>query len=106
MGKGSVTYRFCPRETSYGRWGVGSSIFVSVFIFKVYLYAHQSWPCPKCTFVLLYTALNLKACLNNASEALAESKKVRDVSKGGGGGGMGGLQKNVHMTFLVDKIDM
>ena len=29
------------------------------------------------------------------------SKKVRDVSKGGGG-----LQKNVHMTFLPDKIDM
>ena len=21
--KGSVTYRFCPRETSYGRWGMG-----------------------------------------------------------------------------------
>ena len=67
-----------------GGGGVGSSIFVSVFIFKVYLYAHyQSWPCPKCTFVLLYTALNLKAYLNNASEALAESKKVRDVSEGG-----------------------
>ena len=23
IAKGSVTYRFCPRETSYGRWGVG-----------------------------------------------------------------------------------
>ena len=21
--RGSVTYRFCPRETSYGRWGGG-----------------------------------------------------------------------------------
>jgi hypothetical protein len=29
-----------------------------------------------------------------------------DVSKGGGGGGLGGLQRNEHMTFLVDKIDM
>ena len=29
-----------------------------------------------------------------------ESKKVRDVSKGGGG-----IQKNAHMTFLVGKID-
>ena len=35
-----------------------------------------------------------------------------DVSKGGGGGGGwggdggGGLQRNEHMTFLVDKIDM
>ena len=28
-------------------------------------------------------------------------KKVRDVFKGGGD-----LQKNVHMTFLVDNIDM
>ena len=32
----------------------------------------------------------------------AESKEVRYVSKRGGGG----LQKNVHMTFLMDKIDM
>ena len=23
---GSVTYRFCPRETSYGRWGVGGGV--------------------------------------------------------------------------------
>ena len=30
-----------------------------------------------------------------------------DVSKGGGGvGGVGGLQRNEHMTFLVDRIDM
>ena len=36
--------------------------------------------------VLLYTALNLKACtINNASEASAEMKKVCDVSKGGWG---------------------
>ena len=48
----------------------------------------RSLPCPKCTFELLYTALNLKACMiNNASEATAVSKKVRDVSKGGWGGG-------------------
>ena len=26
---------------------------------------------------------------------------MRDVSKGGGGVVVGGLQKNVHMTFLV-----
>ena len=44
----------------------------------------RSWPCPKRTFILLYTALNLKACMiNNALVASAESKKVRDVSKGG-----------------------
>ena len=30
-------------------------------------------------------------------------EKLRNVSKGGG---VGGLQKNVHMTFLMDKIDM
>ena len=43
----------------------------------------RSWPCPKCTFILLYTALNLKAWgINNASGALAESKKVGDVPKG------------------------
>ena len=52
------------------------------------MYAHyQSWPCCKCTYILLYTALNPKACtINSASEASAESKKVRDVSKGGGWG--------------------
>ena len=26
--KGSVTYRFCPRETSYGRWGVAPVTFL------------------------------------------------------------------------------
>ena len=61
----------------------------------------RSWHSPKCTFILLYTTLNLKACkINNASGVSTESKKVRDVSKGRG------LQKDVHMTFLVDKIDM
>ena len=46
----------------------------------------RSWHCPKCAFILLYTALNLKACtINNASGASVESKKVRDVSKGGWG---------------------
>ena len=46
----------------------------------------RSWPCPKCTLILLYTTLNLKAFkINNASGASTESKKVRDVSKGGGG---------------------
>ena len=33
--------------------------------------------------------------------ASAKSKKVRDVSNG-----REGSQKNVHMTFLVDKIDL
>ena len=64
----------------------------------------RSWPCPKCTSILLYTALNLKACMiNNAPGASAVSKKVRDVSNGGG---EGGFQNNVHMMFLVDKINM
>ena len=63
-----------------------SSIFISVSIFKVYLYAYyQAWPYIKCTFVLLYTALNLKACtINNASGASAVSRKVRAVPKGRG----------------------
>ena len=55
-------------------------------------------------FKLSYTSLSplsLEEKINNASGASAVSKKVCDVSKGGGG-----LQKNVHMTFLVDKIDM
>ena len=44
----------------------------------------RSWPCPKRTIILLYTTLNLKACkINNASGTLTESKKVRDVFKGG-----------------------
>ena len=42
--------------------------------------------------------------INNASGASAESKKLRDVSKGGWDGR--DLHENVHMTFLVDKIDM
>ena len=47
----------------------------------------RCWPCPKYIFILLYTTLNPKACkITNASGAPAESKKVRDVSKGGGGG--------------------
>ena len=47
----------------------------------------RSWLCPKCTFTLLYTTLNLKDCkVNNATGASAKSKKLRDVSKGGGGG--------------------
>ena len=47
----------------------------------------KSWPCPKCTFILLYTALSLKACtINNTSGPPAESRKARDVSKGEGGG--------------------
>jgi hypothetical protein len=29
-----------------------------------------------------------------------------DVSKERGGGGGGSLQRNVHITFLMDKIDM
>ena len=46
----------------------------------------RSWLCPKCTFKLLYTTLNLKACkINNATNTLAKSKKVRDVSEGDGG---------------------
>ena len=36
-------------------------------------------------YILLYTALNINTCkINNASGTSAESKEVRDVSKGGG----------------------
>ena len=89
--------------------GIQHPAFSLVYLYLKYIcmLIFRSWPCPKCTFIFLYTALNLKACtINNASGATAVSKEVRDVSKGGGGGGVGGLQKNVHMTFLVDKIDM
>ena len=73
----------------------------------IFMLIIRSWPCPMWTVILLYTTLNLKACkINDALGTSIESKKVRDVSKGGGGGGGGGLQGNVHMTFLVDKIDM
>ena len=55
----------------------------------------MSWPCPKCTFILLYTTLSLKACkINNASGTSAEQKKVRDISKGGGGVGKGSPEKH------------
>ena len=50
----------------------------------------SSWLCPKCTFILLYTALQDKLW-----------KKGRDVSNGWGGGVC--IQKNVHMTFLWTK---
>ena len=51
------------------------------------MYAHyQVLPSKKCTFILLCTTLNLKACkINKTSGALAESKKVRDISKRGEG---------------------
>ena len=59
----------------------------------------SSWLCPKCTFILLYTTLNLKACkINNR-------KKYMTFLSGVVGGG-GGFQKKVHMTFLADKLDM
>ena len=57
---------------------------------------------PGLTPSVLLCSHTQQSILNNASEASAESKKVRDVSKKGGGG----PQKNVHMTFLVNKIDM
>ena len=42
----------------------------------------RSWLYPRCTFKLLYTTLNLKACkINNATRTSAKSKKVCDVSK-------------------------
>ena len=39
----------------------------------------SSWLCPKCTFILLYTTLNLKACkINN------RKKCVTFLRRGGG----------------------
>ena len=57
------------------------------------MYAHYRL-CPKCTFILLYTTLNLKAYKINYR------KKCVTFLRGGWG------SRNVHMTFLVDKIDM
>ena len=63
-----------------------SSIFINVFTFSVYIYAHcQVLALPQVYFTLLYTTLNLKNCKINM-----------DVH----------LQKNVDMTFRVDKIDL
>ena len=63
-----------------------SSIFINVFTFSVYMYAHyQVIALPQVYFALLYTTLNLKNCKINM-----------DVL----------LQKNVDMTFLVEKIDL
>ena len=56
--------------------------------------------------VLLYVYTQrsiLKAAKLAVPQGLSESKKMCDVFKVRWGGG---LQKNVHMTFLVDKIDM
>ena len=53
---------------------------------------------------LLHFCTQHSCKIDNATGASAKSKKVRDFSNGGGW--VGGLQKNVHMTFLVDKIDM
>ena len=45
----------------------------------------------------------LKGCkINNAPGAWANRKKWVTFLRGGGGGGY----QNVHMTFLVDKIDL
>ena len=58
------------------------------------------WPYPKCIFKLLYTTLNLKACkISDASGVSVESKKVRDVSKGGSGGGGGSPEKRPYDVF-------
>ena len=80
-----------------------SSFHKCIYILSTYMLIIRSWLCPKCTFTLSYTTLNLKDCkINNATGASVKSKKVCDISKGGGGC----LQKNVHMTFLVDKINL
>ena len=74
---------------------------------RLYAY-YQLLALPQVYFYTFITTLNLKACkINNATGASAKSENVLDVSNGGGGGGGGGgLQKNVHMTFLVDKINI
>ena len=75
-----------------------------MYLYFKYIYAHyQVLALPQMYIYISYTTLNLKDCkINNATGASAKSKKVCDISKGGGGV----LQKNVHMTFLVDKIDL
>ena len=125
LGKGSVTYRFCPRQTLYGRWGWGGEFSAcdisrwkivenSVSLMKIlnilkssiqnpafsymylHMYAHyQLLALPQVYFILFYTKLNFKACTIN------NRKKFVTFLRGGGG-----LQKNAHVTFLVDKIDM
>ena len=34
LSKGGVTYRFCPRETTYGRWGGGGGLAPVTFSVK------------------------------------------------------------------------
>ena len=56
---GSVTYRFCPQETSYGRWGGGGigACDVYIIIFKVYMYAH--YPALALPKVYFYTFIHI-----------------------------------------------
>ena len=54
--------------------------------------------CPKCTIFFLH---NTQTCKINNREKCVTFQRGGEV-----GGGVGGLQKNVHMTFLMDKIDM
>ena len=47
----------------------------------------RSWPCPKCTFIRLYTTLNPKAYkINNASWASQSRKKCVTFLRRVGGG--------------------
>ena len=67
-------------------FGRTTFIELAVSILSIYVLIIRSWLCPKCTFTLLYTTLILKSYkINNATGASAKSKKVRDVSKEGGG---------------------
>ena len=46
----------------------------------------MSWPCPKCTFIFVYTIFNLKVCkINNSSGASAESKFLSAIFQSGDG---------------------
>ena len=51
----------------------------------IFMLTIRFWPCPKCTFIRLYTTLNLKACkINNASGASPSRKKCVTFLRGGG----------------------
>ena len=106
--------------TSYGRWGWGGgvlaplrflkffdSLLTSFNILKSSGIQNLAFSYSKCIYILSIFVCSLSGhglaptVLLNFYIHHSVSKNVRDVSKGGGG-----RQKNVHMTFLVDKIDM
>ena len=88
--KCSLTYRFCPRETSYVRLGVcvgegGGGVAAVMFL------CETSWK----SSIVFFENLKISESYNDQSTHVT-------FLRGGGGE----VQRNEHRTFLVDIIDM